>query len=129
MGTSEPVAGAIARNNATFMQRFGDGDAAGVAGLYTKDSVLLPPGSDPLAGRDAVEGFWKAAMGMGVAGIALETDDVEDAGEVAVETCRYVLSVGDGQEIDNGKYLVVWRQEGGEWSLHRDMWNTSRAPA
>jgi ketosteroid isomerase-like protein len=27
--------------------------------------------------------------------------------------------------MDRGKYIVVWKDEGGKWKLHRDIWNSS----
>ena len=44
----------------------------------------------------------------------------------AVEIGQYTLGGADGTTIDQGKYLVVWKNDGGNWKLHRDIWNTSR---
>lgn len=121
------AAEAIARGNASFGQYFEKGDPAAVAALYTSDAQLFPPGSEVVTGRGAIEGFWKAVMDMGIAGVRLETSEIVTPGDTAIETGRYVLRGADGAELDNGKYLVVWRQEGGEWRLHRDIWNTSQA--
>ena len=30
---------------------------------------------------------------------------------------------------DSGKYLVVWKNDGGSWKLHRDIWTTSQPAA
>ena len=39
------------------------------------------------------------------------------------------MPLPDGQSVtDIGKYLVVWKREGGAWRLHIDIWNTN-APA
>ena len=126
MTTSEQVAETIARSNASWEQNYRQGDATGVASRYTADGCLLPPGFDVMAGRETIEGFWKGAMAMGIATIALDTTQVEVAGGVAIETGRFTLRGADGAEIDNGKYLVVWREEAGEWRMHRDIWNTNR---
>jgi uncharacterized protein (TIGR02246 family) len=127
MTTSDAVAAAIAQSNETWQQCYRDGDAAGVTSRYRPDGALFPPGFDVMAGRDAIEGFWKAAMAMGIATISLATDAIEVTGPVAVETGSFVLRTANGSEIDNGKYLVVWREEAGQWRMHRDIWNTSRA--
>ena len=31
--------------------------------------------------------------------------------------------------MDSGKFIVIWKQEGGQWKLHRDIWNSSMPPA
>jgi ketosteroid isomerase-like protein len=27
--------------------------------------------------------------------------------------------------VDQGKYIVIWKQDGGQWKLHRDIFNSS----
>ena len=38
---------------------------------------------------------------------------------------RYELQDGDGQALDAGKFIVVWKREAGQWKLHRDIFNSS----
>jgi uncharacterized protein (TIGR02246 family) len=118
---------AIEAANEKFMAAFGRGDAAAVAALYTKDARLAPPNSDYVGGTDAIRQFWQGAMQLGIKGAKLETVDVEAAGDASVELGRYTLLGDGGQTLDNGKYLVVWKKDGGDWKLHRDIWNTSRS--
>jgi len=30
-----------------------------------------------------------------------------------------------GYVLDKGKYIVIWKQEEGQWKLHRDIFNSS----
>jgi uncharacterized protein (TIGR02246 family) len=122
---SAGVESALAVVNKSFMEMYASGDAAGIAGLYTEDGQLLPPNSEILTGREAVAGFWQFVMGLGIATVRLETVELEVLGDAAVEIGRYTLAGGGGQPVDGGKYLVVWKNEGGAWKLHRDIWNTS----
>ena len=66
-------------------------------------------------------------MGMRLQKAKLETVELEDHGTTAVEVGCYTLS-GGGQVMDSGKFIVIWKQEGGQWKLHRDSWNSSMAP-
>jgi ketosteroid isomerase-like protein len=59
----------------------------------------------------------------------LKTVEVEQIGTTAIEVGSYTLSGADGAALDKGKYLVVWKKEGKEWKLFRDIFNTSQAPA
>ena len=127
MKRTESAQEAVARTNAAFTERFNKGDAQGVATLYTVDGQAFPPGSDVVSGRRAIESFWTAVMDMGVAAAELVTSEVTESGDIAVETGNYRLFAADNSEIDNGKYLVVRKLEDGEWRLHRDIWNTSKA--
>jgi len=52
----------------------------------------------------------------------LDTVEVDSAGETAVEVGRYTLRGKGGQVADVGKYVVVWKTEGGGWKLQRDIW-------
>jgi ketosteroid isomerase-like protein len=111
------------------MEAFGRGDAAGVARLYTPSAQLLPAHSDFVEGIAAIQRFWQGAMDMGLKEAVLESLEVEGYGETAHEMGRYTLKTGTGEVADSGKYLVIWKQEGGAWKLHRDIWTTSRPAA
>jgi ketosteroid isomerase-like protein len=119
----------IEAGNRRFMEAFGRGDSAGVARLYTAGAQLLPAHSDFVAGTTAIQRFWQGVMDMGIKQAVLETLEVESHGEAAHEVGRYTLKTGGGQVADAGKYLVVWKQDGGAWKLHRDIWTTSRPAA
>ncbi len=46
-----------------------------------------------------------------------------------MEQGRYELADADGNVADHGKYIVIWKRDGDDWKLHRDIWNTSTPPA
>ena len=129
MGASSTVTDSIASANQAFMAAFGDGDAAGVAARYTTGGQLAPPNSDVIEGAEGIAGFWQAVMDMGLRSATLETLELEEHGDAAVEQGRYQLMDAEGTVADHGKYMVVWKREGGDWKLHRDIWNTSTPPA
>jgi len=122
---SSDVHEAIADVNREFTEAFARGDSAGVAAFYTTDGQLLPPNSEIVTGHEPIAGFWQFVMGLGVKTIRLDSSEVGVQGGMAVEIGQYTLSGADGNAVDTGKYLVVWRNEGGSWKLHRDIWNTS----
>ena len=116
---------AIMAANEKFMDAFGRGDAAGLAALYTEDGQVMPPNSDFVKGRQAVQEFWQAVMDMGIKGAKIETAEVEDHGDTIIEVSTYELQDGEGQALDAGKFIVIWKQEDGQWKLHRDIFNSS----
>jgi len=97
--------------------------------LYTENAKLLPPNSSILEGRAAIQAFWQAVMGMGIASAQLEIQEVDAVGDTAVEVSLFTLYTADGTVADYGKYIVVWKRVKGQWFLHRDIFNTSRPPA
>jgi uncharacterized protein (TIGR02246 family) len=116
----------IMAGNTRFMDAFRRGDAAGLATLYTAGGQVFAPHSEIVAGHDAIRTFWQGAMDAGLTDATLDTVEVERTGETAVEVGRYTLRAKGGQVADAGKYVVVWKREGGGWKLHRDIWNTSQ---
>lgn len=115
---------AIGAANRQAMDVFGRADAAGMASLYTTDGQLLPANSDVVEGREAIAAFWGDAMKMGLETLRLETVELEGDDQTAIEVGRYTLG-SEGQAVDQGKYIVIWKNEGEGWKLHRDIWNTS----
>ena len=122
---STKVREAIEAANAKFMATFNSGDAAGVAALYTEEGQLLPPNAGFMKGKEAIQAFWQGAMDMGIAEARIYTLEVEAHGDTAIEVSKYTLHAASGQELDAGKFIVIWKQEGEQWKLHRDIFNSS----
>ena len=115
----------ITAANRNFKDTFARADAEGMGRLYTSDGQLLPTNSDFLTGTGAIQEFWQAVMNMGIKTAELETVELEGHGDTAIDIGRYTLGGDGGQVLDKGKYVVIWKQDGGQWKLHRDIWNTS----
>ncbi|GAA4025214.1 hypothetical protein GCM10022409_06480 [Hymenobacter glaciei] len=125
IATSTPVAAEIRRANDIFESSFERSDAAAIAGLYTPNGVLLPTGMEAIQGAAGIQAFWEGAMAMGIKHVQLHTQDVEEMADTAIELGHYALLGSNDQPIDQGKYLVVWKQQHGQWKLHQDIWNSS----
>ena len=124
--TDTSLKDAISAQNLAFMAAAQAGDAGALAALYTEDAWLLPPGGDMIQGRPQIEAFWKSRFDR-IAEVGLTTVDVVPLGpDAAREVGRAViLTQGHLAEEIKGKYMVVWRQVGGEWKLEADMWNSN----
>lgn len=121
---AEDVRGAIEGGNRAFVAAFLNGDSAAIARLYTSDAQVIPPGSPVATGRPALAAFWQSSIDSGIKDIALETTEVESAGDWAYETGTVRLTAKDGAATE-ARYVVVWKRVGGQWMLHRDIWNSS----
>jgi uncharacterized protein (TIGR02246 family) len=119
----------IDATNKAWMAAVEKGDAAGAAAAYTADGKLLPPGHDLVSGSKDIQAFFGALAAAGIAKIPLTTTEVFDGGGVATEVGTYQVLGKDGKVLDTGKYIVLWKNDGGKWKLHRDMWNSNAAPA
>jgi uncharacterized protein (TIGR02246 family) len=123
--TAGPKA-AIEAANAKFSADFAKGDATAVASHYTASAWAFPPNGDITRGREAIAKLWKGAMDAGVKEVKLTVVEAEaHGGDTAHEVGTYVLTGEGGKTIDTGKYVVVWKRQGGQWKIHRDIWNTN----
>ena len=115
--------------NQNFMTNVAQQDATGLAGLYTSSGCVMPTNSVIVSGAGNIQGFWQGVFDMGIKEAALETIDLEEHGDTAIETGRYTLKADGGAVADHGKFIVIWKNEGGTWKLHRDIFNTSQPAA
>lgn len=114
-------------------RRFADvlsrGDQGSIADFLTADTLLMPWGKPMVRGRADAVAFWSAATGDAQRRVKsrFEPEDWLIDGNVVVESGRAFISrVEEGREqpVDQGKYLVVWKQEDDRWRIHRDIFNS-----
>jgi uncharacterized protein (TIGR02246 family) len=122
---TEGAANEIRVANDNFMATYKRADAAGMAALYTTNGQVLPPNGDFVTGSEALQVFWQGLMDMGIKEAKLASVEVEGHTDTAWEVGKYSLYGEGGQELDTGKYIVIWKKEQGQWKLHRDIFNTS----
>ena len=122
---SGSVKAAVDAANKKFGAAIAAGNAAGVAALYTEDAMALPPNSEAVRGRAAIEKAFQGMIASGVKEITLTAQEVEGHGDTATEVGAYSVKDGAGKELDRGKYVVVWKRVQGDWKLHRDIWNSN----
>lgn len=115
--------------NRAFEAAIAKGDAKAAAALYTASGQALPAGGDVVSGPEAIARLWQGVLDSGIKGIRLKTLEVESASDLAHEVGQYELVDATGKVADRGKYVVIWKKEGGRFKLHRDIWTTSVPPA
>jgi len=119
--------GAIQALNDKWDDAFNKGDAAALAAMYAEDAYVLPPGSDIVKGRSAIQNFWGGAV-QHLGDAKLTTVDVLKLGPRAareIGTFSFKTKAATPQEL-TGKYAVVWRKIRGQWLLATDIWNTNK---
>jgi ketosteroid isomerase-like protein len=126
---SADVRAEIEAANRQFEAAAAKGDGKAVAALYTAAGQALPAGSGVVSGTEALATFWQGVLDSGVKGVRLKTLEVDSAGEMAHEVGQYELLDAAGKTLDQGKYVVIWKKDGGRFKLHRDIWTTSMPPS
>jgi uncharacterized protein (TIGR02246 family) len=118
---------AIEAKNTEFMTHFNQGHGEQVAALYAEDGVVMAPNVPAVEGRTAIQAM-VANFAAVKAQLTLMTKSVVANGPIAVERGTFRMtfaSPGAAAPVaDTGKYLVHWRNVGGQWLLVEDMFNS-----
>jgi uncharacterized protein (TIGR02246 family) len=109
-------------------QAFTRHDLPACVALFTDDAQILPQHGPAVSGREEIETFLQDSMNQRV---SYDTDTQMSLvrGDLAVEQGRYVVrNVRRGVDVEEGKYLHVWRRVGNDWKLYRMIYNTDVEP-
>jgi len=110
--------------NKEFMKLFADSDSIGLSNLYSQDAKLMMNGTTAILGRKNIQSTFSGIMNSGISNISLKTIDVWGTENLITEEGGLSLFVGD-TVVDQGKYIVLWKKEEGEWKLFRDIFNSN----
>jgi ketosteroid isomerase-like protein len=117
----------IEQKNQLFQTHFAQENVDSLVAMYTADAIVMAPGEEMSSGADAIASSLRETFDASPAmDLSLETVEVQIEGQTAYEVGRFVMESG-GQHLDHGKYLVVWKNDGGDWKLHREIFNTDMA--
>lgn len=109
-------------------QAFSRHDVAASVALFTDDAEILPQHGPPIRGRESIENYFKDSMAP-MFTYDTDTDMTLVRGDLGIEQGRYrVRNVRRGSDVEEGKYLHVWRREGSDWKLFRIIYNTDFEP-
>ncbi len=97
------------------------GNSAAVAGHYTDDGAILPPGAGRIDGKEAIQGYWQAGIDAGLGDVSIVATSVDITGDSAVTVGTLSGKMGDAELA--GKYIVVAQRTAAGWKIHRDIWN------
>lgn len=122
---SKDVTKEIQARNDSFMKAIQSGDLDAIAAFYTEDAKLFPPNSEIIQGRENIRGMWTEFTAQGMPSLIFTTTMAEAIGQTAIEEGAYQVKTPDGQVVDKGKFIVIWKKVDGEWLLHQDIFNTS----
>jgi uncharacterized protein (TIGR02246 family) len=104
-------------------------DAAALAAIYAEDGALLPPNSETISSRAAIEAYLTESLASSIS-IGLKDTEVYAHGDVGYMAGTYTVTDAGGATIDKGKYVEIWRQVGrvipdGDWQIYRAIWNSN----
>ncbi len=119
----------IEENNRRFTRAHVTGDQAAIDAMFTREARVLPPGADPVIGREAVARLTAEYIAFGVAEFREDTTDFYGNEDILIDQGNYVMAYGKDKTRESGKYLNVWKKEDGAWKIYSNIWNTNAPPA
>lgn len=108
-----------------FIESFNQGDAQGLAELYTENSQILPPNMELIDGRQGIQAYWQGALEMDIKSFKPELLEAERSGDMGYLVGKYTVYGEGEQSLDEGKYISILKQIDGEWKVHREIFNSS----
>lgn len=119
---------AIRAGNEAWLTTFNSGNREGLAAVYASDAILYPPGSPPVAGREAITGAFGGMIDAGISG-EIAVEETEVSGPLGYQIGSFVLTAADGGLVDEGHFVEIWGLEDGRWVMRRDIFNSDLPPA
>lgn len=103
-------------------------DAAKLASFYAEDAVYMAPNQPMVKGRANIEAQFKRELQEGFTNLELKPMESAIAGSQAFEAGTASVT-GPGGRTENSKYLVVFKQVGGDWKIAYDIYNSDQPPS
>ena len=111
-----------------YRQAWLKGDTTAALALISNDIRILIAGVPDIAGKDSARKLFLDEMAKyDVPVLKLDHQEVIMSGDHAIVIGRYeelqVPKKGGAPSQGNGRYMTVWRREGGDWRIARYMLN------
>ncbi len=107
-----------------FSEEFRNADSVSLASYYTADAEMLFANHDPIKGKEILSA-WGSTIRNGIKNAArnikFTTTDLTGDDEFLIETGTYEMKDEQDNVKDKGKYVVIWKNEKGQWKLYRDI--------
>jgi ketosteroid isomerase-like protein len=119
---------AVEHANQVFIDASLRGDSAAVGALLTDDTLLLPPGGQMIQGKKATVEYWRATWAqLKIEDFKMTILNLYGKDDLVYEVGSYTLKfeIQRKEGVDEGKYVVVWKQTADKtWKKLIDIWNS-----
>jgi ketosteroid isomerase-like protein len=114
----------IEEKNKQFTQAHITRDTAFLNNIFTKDAKVFAPNTDVVTGHKAIAALNVDWVNYGIKTFNEESTAFYGGPEYIIDEGNYDCTYGKNT-FEKGKYLDVWKKEGGEWKLFTNIWNTN----
>jgi ketosteroid isomerase-like protein len=116
--------------NSQFLKAFNSKDPVAFGAVFSDDAVLMPPNYASVKTQLAIQEYARQMQASSpVNGMLLNVAETVVTGDYAFCSGYYTLLGADGSSIDHGKFLEVLKNEGRDWKIFRDIYNSDMPAA
>ncbi|HEY8933648.1 MAG TPA: nuclear transport factor 2 family protein [Cyclobacteriaceae bacterium] len=118
---------AIAKSNAIYHQSLVKNDPSIFVNCYSDDACIMAPNIAITCGKEALTKFFNEGYAMGLRSGKFVTTDIYGEGSeyVTEEGVGYVYDSA-GKQLDEVKYLVLWKKTSKGWKMFRDSFSSNK---
>ena len=107
-------------DNARWLAAYNTNTPAAFPAMYTKDAVVLPPGAQPVDGREAIGKFWEERLKPGNRkDHTFEIVKIGQDGHLAYQEARWTLAIinktGEPTKLSGNTVRIFEQQADGTW--------------
>jgi uncharacterized protein (TIGR02246 family) len=107
-------------DNARWLTAYNTNTPAAFPAMYTNDAVVLPPGAQPVNGREAIGRFWEERLKPGNRkDHTFEIIDIRQDGHFAYQQARWTLAIlnktGEPTKLSGNTVRIFEQQPDGTW--------------
>lgn len=103
------------------------GEREKVVAMYTEDAKIFPNDRGILEGEELAN-YWNpknAKSSWSTTYHKVTPVEIKVLGDEAYDFGYYEGTSSNGDQASDwrGKYVIIWRKEGGQWKIYLDIWN------
>jgi ketosteroid isomerase-like protein len=110
--------------NRNLTESLAKGDSVGVGNCYLSDAKFMASNMPAIVGRKNIQATFAGFIKGGATKLDLGMINLWGNADLLAEEGTYALATKDGHQLDKGKYIVIWKKEGGKWKISRDCNNS-----
>ena len=114
----------ITQSNQRYMKAFKASDSVEVSNCFAKEGKLMIADTPAIEGRDEIMEYFASLMRNGVSSFELKSRKIWGDSSLLAEEGTYEMSDSNQKRVDKGKYIVLWKPEGGNWKMYRDTYTS-----
>jgi ketosteroid isomerase-like protein len=121
----EEVSGLIKDKTDRFTEAHLTKDTVFLNSCFTSDARVFPPNSDIVSGIAAISQLNSDWVNYGIYQFEETSTSFFGNKDYLIDEGTYHLIYGKERTAESGKYVTIWKNDGGIWKIYSNIWNSS----